>query len=504
MRASGRAASDAESMRSVMGEVHTVKLFDWAKRSRRRRKEQEELLELPYAAAFEWDLERLRRVRDLEERGAEFVVRRPAYGNQALVTLASFPSELELADLVGDQWGGGVYSVCAGARVIITYRLPGPEPGSNEGWRPQAKPTQSLRQRLDELLADRIEEVLDRSQELVTDLVGAALRNQFHLPSPAAMDPWDELALEFVKGNPAYQDQLVKMYLRKQGIDVDKPKVDPLDQFLEDLIKTKKIRELLGGERGGSSPIAVALLGAAKAVVDSLNNGQLLEAIQALQHLRTQPPPHDPESTPSHQKNPAPDAPSASGTASASTDAAPKDPPIEPAPSPSPQQETPDQPRSSDWTTEGIDLLEAVRSIDWRELIQDVRDGPGSFIERAYQAALEAPEMPLGRVFRALRDSDPATMVEGLRQARSFLLEDSFKKTIIERQGQAGFDAALQIIDFATTDAGIRWIDSARQIALEIGTDDHKGHEGAVGDSPQRTAERGSHEHSVEDAPEVR
>lgn len=294
------------------------------------------------------------------------------------------------------------------------------------------------------------------------------------------------------------------MYLRKQGIDVDKPKVDPLDQFLEDLIKTKKIRELLGGERGGSSPIAVALLGAAKAVVDSLNNGQLLEAIQALQHLRTQPPPHDPESTPSHQKNPAPDAPSASGTASASTDAAPKDPPIEPAPSPSPQQETPDQPRSSDWTTEGIDLLEAVRSIDWRELIQDVRDGPGSFIERAYQAALEAPEMPLGRVFRALRDSDPATMVEGLRQARSFLLEDSFKKTIIERQGQAGFDAALQIIDFATTDAGIRWIDSARQIALEIGTDDHKGHEGAVGDSPQRTAERGSHEHSVEDAPEVR
>ena len=92
--------------------------------------------------------------------------------------------------------------------------------------------------------------------------------------------------------------------------------------------------------------------------------------------------------------------------------------------------------------------------------------------------------MPLGRVFRALRDSDPATIVEGLRQARSFLLEDSFKKTIIERQGQAGFDAALQIIDFATTDAGIRWIDSARQIALEIGTDDHKGHEGAVGDSP--------------------
>ena len=479
-------------------------LFNRRKRSRPSAEEQEELLALPYAPALEWNAERLRHVRDLERRGTGFVVRRPAYGNQALVTLASFPSEFELADVVGDQWGGGTFTVCDGARVICTYRLPGPETGPNEGWRPKAKPTQSLRQRLDELLADRIEEVLDRSPELVTDLVGAALRNQFHLPTPAALDPWDELALEFVKDNPAYQDQLVKSYLKKQGIDTDKPKVDPLDQFLEELIKTKKIRELLGGERGGSSPIAVALLGAAKAVVDSLNNGQLLEAIQALQQLRTQPPPDDQGSTPSHHENPGPDAPSASGTASASTDAAPKDPPIEPAHSPSPKQETPDQPRSSDRTTEGIDLLEAVRSIDWRELIQDVRDGPGSFIERAYQAALEAPEMPLGRGFRALRDSDPATVVEGLRRARPFFVEDPFKGTITREQGQAAAVAAVEIIDFLTTDAGIQWLASARQIALEIGTDDPERHGGAVGDSPQPAAEHGSNEHSVEDAPEVR
>ena len=153
---------------------------------------------------------------------------------------------------------------------------------------------------------------------------------------------------------------------------------------------------------------------------------------------------------------------------------------------------------------EGIDLLEAAGSIDWRELLQEVLDGPGSFIERAQQAAFEVPDMPLGRVFRAVRDSDPATVVEGLRQARPFLLEDPFKTTIVERQGQTGFDAAVQTINFLTTDAGTQWLASARQIALEIGTDDHEGHEGAVGESPPPTAERGSNEHSVEDAPEER
>lgn len=471
-----------------------MRLFSRSKAARIDEEEQWALLGLPYAADLGWDLARLRRVRDLEEGGVEFTVRRPAHGNQAVLSMASFPTKEELTSLLATEFGGGLFTLCAGARVLCTYRLAGPETSMGTSGQRGAGTVRSFRHRVDELLADRLEDALDANPELAREVIEAAVRTHYNLPSPEASDPWDDLALEEVRGNVLYREQLVAAYLAKHGImGPDEPKVNSQDQFIEQLTKDKKIRELLlGDERGGSNPIAVALLGATKAVVASLNNGQLLEAIQALQQLRTQPRPHDPESTPPHEENPAPDAPSASGTGSASTDSAPEVPPIEPAPSPSPKQETPDQPRSSDWTTEGRDLLEAARSIDWRELLQEVQDGPGSFIERAHQVALEAPEMPLGRVFRALRDSDPATVVEGLRQARPFLLEDPFKTTIIERQGQTGFDAAVQIINFLTTDAGTQWLASARQMALGLGIDEGEGgHEGVRGGSERPTVEEG-------------
>ena len=79
-------------------------------------------------------------------------------------------------------------------------------------------------------------------------------------------------------------------------------------------------------------------------------------------------------------------------------------------------------------------------------------------------------------------------MVEFLRRAKPFFVEDPFKGTITREQGQAAAVAAVEIIDFLTTDAGIQWLASARQVALQIGSDDHEGPEGAVGDSPQRTA----------------
>ena len=60
------------------------------------------------------------------------------------------------------------------------------------------------------------------------------------------------------------------------------------------------------------------------------------------------------------------------------------------------------------------------------------------------------------------------------------------------------------IISFLTTDAGTQWLASARQIAVEIGTDDHEEHGGAVGDTPQPTAEHRSNQRSVDGAPDVR
>ena len=467
-----------------------MRFFDWAKRSRRRREEEEALLELPYAPAFEWNVERLRRVRDLERRGAEFVVRRPAYGNQVVVSLATFPSELELADVVGDQWGGGVYSVCDGARVIITYRLAGPETGPNTGWRSSPRPAASFRQRVDELLAERVEDVLDYSPELVRALVEAALRTQFHIPLPAALDPWDAMALEAVKDDPAYQDQLVKAYLRKQGIEVDKPTVDPLDEFIEQTIKMNEIRDLLGGERGGTNPIGLALLEATRAVVETLNSGQLLDLVRAVQLLRTQTRASDQPSGSAHDEPPAAHDVPAADVAAAAPEPEPEVPPKEPAPEGTPETERPDGPRISNPTAGSLDLLEVANSVNWQEVLQEVRDGPATFVERAYQVALEEPETALGRVFRTVRDNNTSTVVEVLRRAGASLVEDSLRATIIKEQGQAGFDAAMEIRNFFSTDAGIHWLAGARQIALGLGIDHGEGgHEGVGGGSDRPTVE---------------
>ena len=473
-----------------------MRLFQWAQRSRRRREEEEALLELPYAPEFEWNVERLHRVRDLERRGVGFVVRRPAFGNQAVVSLASFPTEPELADLVADQWGAGIYSVCDGARVIITYRLAGPETGPNTGWRSSTRPAASFRQRVDELLAERVEDVLDYSPELVRALVDAALRTQFHLPLPEPVDRWDELAMEVVKDNPAYQDQLVKAHLRKLGIEVDKPTADPLDEFIEQTIKMNEIRDLLSGERGGTSPIGVALLEATRAVVETLNSGQLLELVRTVQLLRTQARASDQASEPPHDESPTAREAPVADTAAAAPDPMSEVPPKEPAHTGTPETERPNEPKISDPTTEGNNLLKAASSVNWLELAQEVRDGPGSFIERARQAELEGPEMPLGRVFRMVRDNDTSTVVAVLRRAGASLVEDPFRATIIKEQGQAGFDAAMQIRNFLSTDAGIRWLAGARQMALGLGIDDGEGgheggREGVGGGSYRPTVEEG-------------
>ena len=458
-----------------------MRLFGRHKPDRIDEEEHAELLALPYASGLGWDVARIRRVRDLEQRGAEFIVRRPAFGNQAVLSLANFPSELELADVVGDPGVGGIYTICEGGRVLGTYRLAGSESPMGTSRQPGARAVRSFRQRVDELLADRVEDVLDYSPELVRTLVDAALRKQFNLPLPEPVDRWDELAMEVVKDNPAYQDQLVRAYLKKQGIEVDKPTVDPLDEFIEQLIKTNEIRRLLGGERGGSNSLGLALLEAVRAIVDTLNSGQLLELIRTVQLLRTQAPPTDQASGPPHDEPPAPDEPPVADTSDASPDPRPEVPPKEPAPNETTKTDMPAQPRSSDLTAEGVDLLEAASSVNWQEVLQEIQDGPATFVERAYQAALEAPETAIGRVFRTVRDNDTSTVVRAVRRVRPSLLEDPFRATIIKEQGQAGYDAAMQITDFFTTDAGVQWLAGVRQIALGLGIDGREIGREAVG-----------------------
>lgn len=472
-----------------------MRLFGRHKPDRIDEEEHAELLALPYASGLGWDVARIRRVRNLEQRGAEFIVRRPAYGNQAVVSLASFPSELELADVVGEVGVGGIYTICEGGRVLGTYRLAGSESPMGTSRQRGAGAVRSFRHRFDEILADRLEDALDADPDLAREMIEAAVRSHFHLPMPVAVDRWDELAMEVVKDNPAYQDQLVKAYLRKQGIEVDKPTADPLDEFIEQIIKTNQIRELLGGERGDSSSLGLVLLEAVRAVVDTLNSGQLLDLVRAVQLLRTQAPPSDQASGPPHDEPPAPDEAPVADTSDAAPDPRPEFPPKEPAPNETTKTDIPVQPRSSDLTAEGIDLLEAASSVNWQELLQEVRDGPATFVERAYQVALEAPETALGRVFRTVRDNDTPTVVGVLRQARTFLLEDPFRATIIKDQGQAGFDAAMQISNFFSTDAGVQWLAGARQMALGLGIDDgedgREGHEGVGGGSERPIFEEG-------------
>ena len=458
-----------------------MRLFGRHKPDRIDEEEHAELLALPYASGLGWDVARIRRVRDLEQRGAEFIVRRPAFGNQAVLSLANFPSELELADVVGDPGVGGIYTICEGGRVLGTYRLAGSEsPIGSSGQRGDGA-VRSFRHRVDEVLADRLEDALDADPDLAREMIEAAVRSHLHLPLPVAVDRWDVLAMELVKDNPAYQDQLVKAYLRKQGIEVDKPTADPLDEFIEQIIKTNEIRELLGGERGGSGSLGLVLLEAVRAVVDTLNSGQLLDLVRAVQLLRTQAPPTDQASGPPHDEPPAPDEPPVADTSEASQDPGPEVPLKEPAPNETTKTDKPARPRSSDLTAEGVDLLEAASSVNWQEVLQEIQDGPATFVERAYQAALEAPETAIGRVFRTVRDNDTSTVVRAVRRVRPSLLEDPFRATIIKEQGQAGYDAAMQITDFFTTDAGVQWLASVRQIALGLGIDGREGGREAVG-----------------------
>ena len=159
----------------------------------------------------------------------------------------------------------------------------------------------------------------------------------------------------------------------------------------------------------------------------------------------------------------------------------PEVPPKEPATNETTKTDMPAQPRSSDLTAEGVDLLEAASSVNWQEVRQEIQDGPATFVERAYQAALEAPETAIGRVFRTVRDNDTSTVVRAVRRVRPSLLEDPFRATIVKEQGQAGYDAAMQITDFFTTDAGVQWLAGVRQIALGLGIDGREGGREAVG-----------------------
>ena len=482
-----------------------MRLFGRSKAVRIDEEEKWALLALPYAADLGWDLARLRRVRNLEEQGAEFVVRRPAFGNQAVLTMASFPTEEELTSLVAAEWGGGLFTLCAGARVLCTYRLAGSETATGTSRQRSAGTALSFRHRLDEILADRLEDALAADPDLAREVIGAAVRSHFHLPLPAAPDRWDEMALQAVEDSPAYRDQLAKNYLRKQGIDVEKPQVDPLDRVIEHLTKEKKIQELLGGGSGRSSRIGAALMEAVKPLVDTLNGGQLLELVRAVQLLRTQTHPHAQESPPAQQESPAPHEAPAADPAAPAPDPGPEGPPTEPAPSASPKTEIPDPPPTARPAIAESDLLDAARSIYWQGLLREILDGPASFIETASQSALEAPEMPLGKAFHAVRDNDPAAVAEFLLRVKPSLLQDPFRRTVIEQQGRPAFDAVVRIIDFFATDAGMAWLASAQQIALALGSNDHEsGLEGAVGDSPESGSEPGPGEQSVEAAPEVR
>ncbi len=431
---------------------------------------------LPYASTFEWNVERIRRVRDLELSGAEFVVRRPAWGNQAVATLISFPSEQELAEIVGNEPAGGVFTVCAGARVLSTCRLPDAEPGANQGWSPLTKPATSLRQRADELLADRVEEVLDDNPKLVTAIVEASLLARFQIPAPPVTDPWDELALEAVRESPALQQQLVVAYLAKHGIDVDQHEVDQLGEFIDQMKKLKEVRELLNPPTSAARSFGFAALEAVGSLMGLLNSGQLAEAVRAFKAMRSD--------SNSDGSSPMPPETAQQGTGTeAESPASPPDPLLtddapessaEPGHSPPPAEDPPVDDRAPD-------TAEIAGSIDWVSLLGTLQEGPGAFAERALQSMLDSPDAGLGVLARALQGADHESLPDMVRNASLLVSSDRFRTAVTTAQGPEGFEALVQVNEFLGTQQGMRWLQEATQILIDLDEarprPDDEGHE---------------------------
>ncbi len=193
----------------------------------------------------------LKRTWEHQKVGGEFVVRKSfnskGIKNRRIAGLDHFPSEEEVMDLVGDQFGGGAYTIHPGnsPRVLKTYHLPGPSKFLIDGPKPKT-PKQILKESMDEWAVEelrrRMEEDFEFRQKLLIDYVN----KNYDISPPTQEEKDEERFLEQLTKHPELEHKLMEATLRKKLEEMG-VKETSVFELLEQMITIQgQVRDLTG------------------------------------------------------------------------------------------------------------------------------------------------------------------------------------------------------------------------------------------------------------------
>ncbi len=434
---------------------------------------QRELLNLPYA--FDFDLPReewkLRAVHDHERAGGVFHIRK-VFGTKGarariIMTIGHFPDIEELAEMVGEMYGGGAYSVhpAGSPKVFKKYEVDMPSKFLTGG--PKQKSLRTTNK--DELLQNAWSWFeTEADEETKEGMLRAVIEKELselgiQLPPPPTME--EELLEKALEEDPSFRERFRQGLMEKQGY--KKPtELGSIDQMIADHRKLKEIQELVGGRSGGWQE---ALKESGHAIVDILqaitNARSSGAAVGSAKVTPTQ--------QPSKQvQAPEPDV--------ANVDAAnvkeglpgasdveriisrPRRSPANPSPliSSQPVQSPRKSPvEAQSLGDKNIDLTPRWSDIDWNELEQGVHGDPMDFLQKVQGSATD--DNHGGQALAELiRDHEPPEILYILNQAVDSCVRDG--------RGVDYETAVLVLLHLKETVLGRDWLVKAHAAAKSL------------------------------------
>ena len=436
---------------------------------------EEELNQLSYVSEFDLSrpgqLDKVLEVKDAEERGLKFVIRKPMGHrfNPAGIILPTFPSREELWEMVKDTWGGGTYVVHIGhgtGAAVIRYTYDAPATFYQEGdgrSKNGGGKGLSIRQTVTNQIADGAVDLLNENPELKTQLMEQYLREAFKLKG-VKEESWEEKVIrEKAESDPEFMDMVIQRAMKRQGYKLNEEE-DPIELQIKRLEQFKRLAEIAAPAGTSNSAMAELIKGFFSPSGSEMLKGVLGGVVPGV-------------ATPAITPQPEPKALPAAATEQPNGNliGLPQEEQSLPAPveiSTPLVQEISDPgtpaPPGQGLTTSKIDWGPILMGADWREIAAWVQSDAGEFMQFAYTKVMEEEDDVYAALIKLFRDNSIPDIYGALSDAKTYTERNDIRDMIIGMKGKDAYDTVNGVLNYLLTVPGQQWVEHAHGAALHL------------------------------------